>query len=293
MLQRLERYRPDIVTIEAVSGGECWLLRQYPSEYPGVAKDYCFDAREYQVESGLTDSDAVAEIRHILSQWPAKPAASQRRHLAAAFVAAGDPYSALVQWFQLAEAEKRAADGLGERSATFLNELSERPNESAQIEARLAAKLRHVRVYAIDNHSSDAIFANFDEGFWDRMQEIWRSEPVPDQSEMRSVEEDIRSEGGVLRAFRFYNSAKAQSFAMDYDFRKAMNDALPEGYGRKYVAWFQARNLRMVASIVEAAATKPGGKVLSIVGASHKPYFEAYLDQMHDFKIVNIDAFLE
>ena len=30
-----------------------------------------------------------------------------------------------------------------------------------------------------------------------------------------------------------------------------------------------------------------------IVGASHKPYFEAYLDQMHDVEVVSTDEILK
>ena len=72
-----------------------------------------------------------------------------------------------------------------------------------------------------------------------------------------------------------------------------MNDDAPEQYGRKYTLGWQARNLRMVALIMTAATNKPGGKVLSIVGASHKPYFEAYLDQMHDVEVVSTDEILK
>ena len=64
----------------------------------------------------------------------------------------------------------------------------------------------------------------------------------------------------------------------------------PEAYGRRYTMGWQARNLRMTALIMTAATTEPGGRVLSIVGASHKPYFEAYLDQMHDVEIVSTDT---
>ena len=80
---------------------------------------------------------------------------------------------------------------------------------------------------------------------------------------------------------------------MECDFKLTMNDDEPEGYGRLYTMAWQARNLRMVSSIMEAAATKPGGRVLSIVGASHKPYQEAYLGQMHDVEIIDVNTVLD
>ena len=80
---------------------------------------------------------------------------------------------------------------------------------------------------------------------------------------------------------------------MDCDWKRTMNDDEPEKYGRRYTLGWQARNLRMVSLIVSAAINEPGGKVLSVVGASHKPYFEAYLDQMHDVEVVSTDEILK
>lgn len=48
----------------------------------------------------------------------------------------------------------------------------------------------------------------------------------------------------------------------------------------------------MVSHIVAAGATQPSGRVLSVVGSSHKPYFESYLDLMHDIALVSTDTIL-
>ncbi len=61
----------------------------------------------------------------------------------------------------------------------------------------------------------------------------------------------------------------------------------PQLYRRQYVAWWETRNLRMVANIRAAFGNHPGARVLSIVGASHKPYFDAYLDMMHEVRLVD------
>lgn len=44
----------------------------------------------------------------------------------------------------------------------------------------------------------------------------------------------------------------------------------------------------LAANIREAIqAAPPGGRTLVIVGASHKWYLQAYLNQMHDVRIVD------
>ena len=43
----------------------------------------------------------------------------------------------------------------------------------------------------------------------------------------------------------------------------------------------------MVANIRATSGNHPGARVLVIVGASHKAYFDAYLDMMHEVKLVD------
>jgi len=45
--------------------------------------------------------------------------------------------------------------------------------------------------------------------------------------------------------------------------------------------------LRIAANIRAAVAARPGGRVLTIVGAWHKPYYGLYLGQMVDAVIVD------
>ena len=53
------------------------------------------------------------------------------------------------------------------------------------------------------------------------------------------------------------------------------------------------RNLRMVANIREVLGRKAGTRMLTIVGASHKGYYEAYLNQMHDVVLTDAETVLK
>jgi hypothetical protein len=48
----------------------------------------------------------------------------------------------------------------------------------------------------------------------------------------------------------------------------------------------------MVANIRSSFDNNPGARVLAIVGATHKGYFDAYLDMMQDVRIVDVMQFL-
>ncbi|GAA6139710.1 DUF5694 domain-containing protein [Arenicella sp. 4NH20-0111] len=293
LLDNLAEYNPDIITIESVSGETCDLIKSFPAEYPNVADRYCYDLTDFQVESGLTVADARSEIRRILDDGTKELNSSERRRLASAFLSLGEIYSALIQWLKLSKAEQKFGDGLGEKSMKFLEKKKVSMNENNQIGVRLALTLGHERIYAVDDHSADIIFAIEDESFWERMSEIWKSGARNPVHKTMQKHDELILNNKVVQAYRLVNQHMSQVDFVDNDFRKAMNDDLHKEYGRKYVAWYQARNLRMVSNVIVAAASVPGGRVLSIVGASHKPYFESYLDVMHDVKVVDVMPFLK
>lgn len=286
LLDRLAAFAPDVITTEDVPGQTCSLLRRYPSEYPGVADRYCIAVEPAQTPTGLTGPEAEAEVRATLAAWPEHPTPAQRRRLAAAFWAAGDAYSALVQWLRLPAAERRPGDGIDENLAGGFEWLETQSNESSQIAVRLAVRLGHERIYPSDDHSADALIAPRGGAFWEEMRRVW-AQDVGEWDERRDqAEASLGSAEGLLAYYRFLNGPEAQEATLDNDFRLALRHGDPDGHGRAYVAWWQVRNLRQVAHIVAAAASAPGGRVLSVVGASHKPYFEAYLDVMHDVELV-------
>jgi hypothetical protein len=291
LLDRLAAYDADTITIEHMRGEVCETLRAYPDEYPGIADGWCLDVSASRSESGLSAADGAARIRSMLRDWPDSPKAAERRTLAAAFLAAGEPHSALVQWWQLTPAERVGSDGIGDESIALLESLGESMNESTQIGVRLAVQLGLERVYGIEDFTSAIVLTDQGSALWDRVAEIWPTEDDP----VRDIQHRTTSylEGpNVLAAYRLMNSPEAQQASLSADFQRAMNDPEPEQYGRYYNSWHQVRNLRMVSAVMAAASTEPGGRVLTIVGSAHKPYFEGLLDQMHDVELVSTDTVL-
>ncbi|MEL6791496.1 MAG: DUF5694 domain-containing protein [Pseudomonadota bacterium] len=124
------------------------------------------------------------------------------------------------------------------------------------------------------------------------MGQIWSKAP-PSYRESYGAAEEMVADGRIIEAYQFYNDPETQIMAVNNDFRAAIGDDQAERYGRIYNSWYQVRNLRMVSNIVAATANEPGARVLSVVGASHKVYFEALLDMMHDIEVVSTDTILK
>lgn len=297
LIDRLAAWKPTGVATEDLSGLQCDALRRYSSRYAETVKGYCPDPSVAGAALGLDVPAANTEAERLLAAWPVAPSAGERRHLAAVFLAAGERGSALVQWLRLPESERKAGDGLTEPLVETLQNLKSRRNETHQIAAVLAARLGHERLWSVDDHSADTpepTDAREQKAFEAAIMGAWNN---PVSLARRARDEELQANlakpDGVLNLYRAYNSAEVQMMAFKGDFGAALAEPSPQGFGRRYVGYWETRNLRMVANIRDVLGQHPGMRLLAIVGASHKGYYEAYLNQMHDVRLVDARAVLD
>ena len=292
LLDKLARFAPQIITHEGISGEQCDLLRRHAATYPGMFDNYCWNPEGAAAETGLSVAEAMAEAAATLGAWPASPSFVQRRRLAAVLLAAGDRPSAQVQWQQLPIEERRSADGIGEAGLKVLTRNGAKPNETFDVAVALAVRLGLQRVYAVDDHTSDSVQALAGAGFDEALQKHWKAISVPAADAIRAREKTLISPANVLALYRDYNRPATLRAFVEADFRDALKDDSTQRFGRQYVAWYEVRNLRMVANIRAAFGNAPGARVLNIVGASHKAYYDLYLSLMSDVRLVDAQAVL-
>ncbi len=299
LLARLAAFHPDAIAIEALPGRNIAQMWEYRASYPDVAHDYGGRAMVLAALARNTLSldmpDAEAELRRVLAAWPASPTPAQRRRLAALFCAAGDPASALVQWWRLAPADRVADDSvsrlLAEQLATY--ETPARRNEDYLVASRLAAQLNLERVFPIDDQSDDAApsFAHDFEAF---MAEPWFQAMLHDPrfAPLREASQHLRTPEETLATYRMLNQPATGRLDANEQWLNMISRASPNNSGRQRVALWEVRNLRMAANIREVAAHVPGGRVLVIIGSAHKPWLQAYLSMMSDMRIADAEAVL-
>jgi hypothetical protein len=293
LLDRLAAYKPDIITIEGLSGQDCEALLRYKALYDSAWEDYCWPADEAEKATGLKVPEATVAVEKTLATWPANPTAADRRRLASLFLAANDRSSAQVQWLRLPESERHAGDGLNDALVTVLRRKPGKFNENYDIGAALAARLGLERVYPADDHSADRITMNAPPSYGEAVQAAWKSQGMPPmRAEFERRTKALTDGTAVLDLYRFLNSPKAQRESVMTDMGAASREKSPQHWGRHYVAWWETRNLRMVANIRASFGNRPGARVLAIVGATHKPYFDAYLDLMSDVKLLDTGTVL-
>ena len=296
LIDRLAAWKPTGIATEDLSGLQCDALRRYPARYAATVKSYCYDPSKAGEAVGLDVPAANAEAERLLAAWPAAPTAAQRRRLAAVFIAAGERNSALVQWLRLPEAERHAGDSLNDEQAAFLKSFQTRRNETTVISAVLAARLGHERLWSVDDHSADTPDSSDpveQKAAEAAIMKAWDN-PVSHarRADDGKLQASLDKPDGVLNLYRAYNSANAQMMAYKGDFGAQFVEPSPQQFGRQYLGYWETRNLRMVGNIRDVLGQHPGMRMLAIVGASHKGYYEAYLNQMHDVRLVSADAVL-
>jgi hypothetical protein len=296
LLDRLAAFNPTIITQEGVSGEQCETLRHNPAIYSESALDYCSGVDEAQAATGLDVPTARAEAEKMLADWPATPKPAERRRLAALFLASGDRPSAQVQWLQLAPEDRRTGDGVDAALLKILTRAGELPNERMQIGAALAARLGLQRIHPVDDQTALAVWTRAGKGLDDEIQKHWstdKSDRYPVLAEFGRARQNLSTPDDVLAYYRLLNSPAIQLAFIETDFRDALKLPGPDYYGQQYYAFNDLRNWRMVANIVEVSANDPGARVLNIVGASHKAYYEAYLDMVPYVELVDMQEVLK
>lgn len=294
LLARLAAWKPEAIAVEAVSGLQCDAMRRYPSRYADSMSSYCVDTSPAQAATGLDVPAANAEAERLLAQWPAHPTAAQRRWLAAVWLAAGERNSAAVQWLRLPTEQRIAADGLSAALVDFLDKRLQRRDESVLVAATLAARLGLERVWAVDDHTADAPTPKeVETAAADAIRKAWDN---PHSNARRAAGVALNAQltrpDGMLTIYRAYNTPESAMQTYRSDFGAALVEPSPQAFGRSYVGYWETRNLRMVANMREVLGQAPGMRMLTLVGASHKHYYEAYLHQMHDVQLVDAEDVL-
>jgi hypothetical protein len=141
----------------------------------------------------------------------------------------------------------------------------------------------------MDDHTADSTSdPALDAAYNAAISKAWDNPATHKRQEAdKELHKHIDTPEGVLALYRATNTPGQGKLAFDSDFGAALKDPSPQRFGRGYVGYWETRNLRMAANIRDVMGLQPGIRMLVIVGASHKAYLEAYLNQMHDVQVVD------
>lgn len=296
LLEVLESFAPDAIAIEALSGEDAFQLAAFKESYPSESQNYTRPivriAKLAQDELQIDAGDAQAQARQLLNLEDADLTVEKRAQLVGLLAAAGNPYSALLQWRLLTSHADGAIDDLPPQLIEALEAIGNGNDESVSIGVSLAAHLGHQQVFPIDDHSNDdAAHAAVTPAMTEIFEEPWfQARPdnpkLTDSTDFLNSPEEVESTFHLLNRYDLGETEAGQLHYVLENLGQSPN-ALA---GRRMITAFQEiRNLRQVSNIMEVSSFYPGKKILVIVGASHKHWFDAYLSMMLDVEIIQFN----
>lgn len=293
LIVRLNAWKPAVITVENPTGRDCDDAAGRPDLFGNEVDEYCRVAASARTAATVNQPGAEAAIDAILAEPAADRPPADRRRLATLFLAAGDPGSALVQWLRLPPGEQRADALLPEALVARLERYAASRNETYALAARVAAGTGLERLHPVDDYSAGRLQRPYTKAYSDRITAIWNNAHAKSaEAERKAAYETLLNGGDILAFYRWINDPQTLAGQLRADFAAAAADRAPEQIGRRYLAYWETRNLRMVANIRHAFGNSPGVRVLAIVGNSHKPYFERYFATQTDVQIADVTALL-
>ncbi len=301
LVAALDAFGPDAIAVEKISGRQAAALERWGGRWDEVAQRFAgaflYHGQQVRQQTGWSWSMANQRADSLLavSQSDTTVLSTEARiSLIQSLTAAYRLPSAALQWRFLPEEVRSSQTVLPDTVTAALNERLTAANEVYSLGMRLAHDRGHQRLYPIDHQAEKdravTVFPKLMEAIGDSMRTLMESSPVLQRSD--SLMQAGLDHGSLLEMYRFDNSARRAHADVDLQWESMLEVDLPDDVGRQWLALWESRNRHMVGHIRRVTSQHPGGRVLVIVGGSHKPFFDAYLRQMMGVQVVEADDVL-
>lgn len=297
LLDALQAWEPAAIGVEALPPAVIAAMESRPVYEPALeafAAEALAGGRLARDHLGITWPEAMRAADSLYGELDALAPgqrATLRRELVPILLAAYDLDNAALQWSYMAGEPGTEESVLPDTLRSFLEKRLRTPNETAAIGLALAGRLGLARVHPIDDHLETDLFLAIAD---DLSSELEMSEAYRELVESGALEEsekDLReahAKGDLLPFYLALNAPGALERDVDLEWKFFFRTRLPSGLDRYRVALWEVRNLAMAAHVRRMTAPLRGERVLVIVGASHKPFLDAYLSCGMDVEIVHL-----
>lgn len=306
LVSRLEKFRPDVICIETLPGSRVQEieLRQdagplYADLLNGFASAHLKMGKPALDLLRTTPQAAAIKVRELLAAagtaQPRKLAPGERASLALWMLAAYDPDSATLQWSYLSAKDKKTQKVIPAESVELLNSEAAKINEVPAIAARLARTLGLEKLEAVDEFedldSYAELLPQLEKDFeGNRLLASVLKAPIYGEQNARLAE--CLRKGDLLPQYVFLNSREFARADVEAQWGVFLRTHMASGTDRGRLGLWENRNLKIAARIRAVAALHPGGRILVIYGAAHKPFLDAYLSGMADVELVDVGELL-
>lgn len=290
----LSGFAPDLIAVEALPPEEIHRL-----EMAGAAGDSSSaellqaftgrllpQARLAQAHIGRSNRSALIAADSLITNHGSltKP---EHQRAAVFFLAGYDLPNAWLHWSLGREATDSIDSGVPAAIAEYLDKGLRGADERVTIGVSLARSLGLSRIESIDDHIDDEI--GLTTGLNEALGEELEGHPEVKALEASGAFADRLSgaldSGDLLALFREINAPQHIAADVAGQWHLFYRTRLPSGHDRARAALWESRNLNIASRLRQAMALRAGRRALVIIGASHKPFLDAYLGMMMDVRV--------
>jgi hypothetical protein len=242
---------------------------------------------------------ASEQASAMLASFEGKPLDSishaERKRAAFLLAAAYELPSAALQWSYLPVEQRVADEVVSSEVAVALTGTLSSHNEVTALGIALAARMRLQRLQGVDDQS-DALFQL--RSGEQLMRELSQSPELARLQDSLLIKElpgrlqKHAATGDWLGLYRWMNTPAYAAGDVDAQWHIFHRTRLASGLDRRRAGLWEVRNLRIAANIRTAAAEFNAKRALVIIGASHKPFLDAYLQAMMDVVVADAESVL-
>ena len=293
----LAAFAPKAVVVEALPPHTIEAMQQQADQHPEALDAFVGPRfRELALESQRMLGVDPAAARKALASECAKalPATAEASLRCIRLTAAtwDKPWADYLVWRHGRQWPASVPEGmLGDR----IGRIAKSTNENELIAARLADQFGHPRLYGMDDHPGEDVYGPVFEAL---VPAIGQSKAYASfKAEARVIKEagertrQAVAAEDLLPLYRWFNSPEHSGLVLDEEWRLFVDRDLPRGPGQARIGLWDVRNLAMVSNVLRVVSRHPGERVLVIVGASHKPFFDDYLQRSIGVRVRQFDEF--
>lgn len=286
----LQRYRPQVIAIEAIPSQQIEVMLARPADYGEVLEQ--FVGRSF-VELARASQQILAlsaeQARVQLSRCEPLPLGDAKAlsHCLQLSAAAYD-----MAWFNYIGwqyGRRHAGVPLDGAIGKEVSRIAGSTNENFLIAARLAEVMGLSRLYAMDDQEGKDLYGPVYEALVPSIEKSKRAKEFFNSSKMIRHSQRLEREGlsaqNLMPLYRFFNSDEYGRLVVNDEWGQFVDGDLVKRPALSRLAMWDRRNLAMVSNVLGVATSYAGERMLVVVGASHKVFFDDYLDRSIGVKV--------
>jgi hypothetical protein len=297
LVDALYRFAPKAVVVEALPAHTIEAMQLQADLHPEaldafVGQRFLGLAVESQRQLKLDAKGARKALGEECTRALAVTAIASERCMRLAAAAWDKPWTDYLAWRHARQWPDHRPQGALDERVTLL---AGSTNENELIGARLADHFRLPRVFGMDDHPGADVYGPVFDAL---LPAIGKSKAYAAFKANARVIKEVRERTDqalaahdLLPLYRWVNSPEYSALTLDEEWRLFVDRDLPRGPGQARIALWDVRNLAMVSNILRVVSQHPGERVLVIVGVSHKPFFDDYLERSIGVRVRQLGEF--